>query len=268
MLALIAGQGRLPVLLARRLAADGTPFRVFEMAGFAFDNPDGLPVTGFRVEQLGSLLDTLVGQGFDAVCFAGAIRRPTVDVALVDDATKPLLGKIFGAIAAGDDAALRAIIALFSERGMTIRAAHDIVPQLLPDAGVPTRAQPGPDRQGDLKLAHETLAKLGAADVGQACVIAAGQLIASEARPGTDAMLGSLDPAATPAGGFLFKGPKPDQDRRIDLPTIGVHTVKAVQRANLAGIVIRAGGVLVLDLADVVAACDDAGLFLWIAEAS
>ena len=68
------------------------------------------------------------------------------------------------------------------------------------------------------------------------------------------------------AGGVLFKGPKPGQDRRADLPTIGPETVLGAQNAGLRGIVLDAGGVIVLDRARVIEMCDQAGLFLTIRE--
>jgi DUF1009 family protein len=65
-------------------------------------------------------------------------------------------------------------------------------------------------------------------------------------------------------GAILFKGPKPDQDRRADLPVIGVQTAKGAVAAGFAGIVISHDGVMVLDLPAVVEALDNAGLFLWV----
>jgi DUF1009 family protein len=140
---------------------------------------------------------------------------------------------------------------------------------------------------------------MGAADVGQALVVARGQVIAVEAQPGTDWMLGSLlardaarlptgdlfdDPLgvmadmvggpevaprprrdpALPPGGLLYKAPKPGQDLRADLPAIGPGTVRGAVAAGLEGIVIEAGGVMMLDRAGAVAAADAAGLFLWV----
>lgn len=259
MLALIAGQGRLPVLLARRLAADGAAFQVFEMAGYPFDNPEALVVSRFRIEHLGSLLDRLVAGGFSHVCFAGSIRRPQIDLTQVDAATEPLLDTIRRAIGLGDDGALRAIMSLFSARGLVIRAAQQIAPDLLPKPGVLSARRPAASHLQDALEGWQVLARQGVADSGQACVIAHGRAVAHEGDAGTDAMLRAL---GTLQGGILFKGPKPGQDRRIDLPTIGARTVAAVAAAGLDGIIVEAGGVLILDVADVAHACDDAGLFL------
>jgi len=110
------------------------------------------------------------------------------------------------------------------------------------------------------------IAAMSRADVGQACVVQNGQAIAIEARFGTDWMLASLGARPDGPGGVLFKTPKPDQDRRIDLPVIGPATVAGAAAAGLSGIVIEAGGVLVLDRSRVVAECDRLGLFLWARE--
>ncbi len=263
MLALIAGQGRLPVVLAERLAKT-EPFKIYELAGFRFENPQNFKVETFRLEVLGSLIERLVDNGTQAVCFAGAIKRPVIDPALVDAATAPLLARIGGAIMSGDDAALRAIMALFTERGITIRAAHEIAPQLLPDPGVLGVVQPGGDLGQTLRTGWQVLAAQGAADLGQSCVILRDQVLAQEGQAGTDAMLAELVIAEN---GILFKGLKPGQDRRADMPVIGLQTVAGARRAGLGGIVIQAGGVMVLDLAQVITACDQAGLFLSVVEA-
>ena len=67
---------------------------------------------------------------------------------------------------------------------------------------------------------------------------------------------------------MFFKAPKPTQDRRADLPIIGPDTVDAVAAAGLTGIILEAGGVMVLHLDRVVAACEARGLFLWVRERS
>ena len=114
----------------------------------------------------------------------------------------------------------------------------------------------------------EIVAALSAADVGQGCVVLKRQALAIESAYGTDWMLASLTARPDTAGGVLVKMPKDGQDRRVDLPTIGVTTVEAAAQARLDGITIEAGGVLVLDRDAVRAACDRLGLFLWVREAA
>ena len=91
----------------------------------------------------------------------------------------------------------------------------------------------------------------------------AGQALALEGSFGTDWMLDSLTHRSDGGGGILYKAPKPGQDRRIDLPTIGPETVRAASAAKLDGIVIEAGGVMLLDLDETVRSAEDCGLFIW-----
>jgi DUF1009 family protein len=64
-------------------------------------------------------------------------------------------------------------------------------------------------------------------------------------------------------GGVLVKRPKPQQERRIDLPTIGVTTVRGAADAGLAGIAVEAGGALIVDQAAVAALADELGIFIY-----
>ncbi len=96
------------------------------------------------------------------------------------------------AMAQGDDGALREVIAILEEAGLAVRAAHEIAPELLPAPGVLTRARPTAAHLRDIARAEAAHAALAAADIGQACVVRDGQVVALEAAPGTDWMLASL----------------------------------------------------------------------------
>ncbi|WP_299814968.1 UDP-2,3-diacylglucosamine diphosphatase LpxI [uncultured Jannaschia sp.] len=239
-LALIAGAGRLPATLAAAL--EGRDWCAWHLEGFA---PDGLASESFRVETLGSLIETLRAGGVTEICFAGRIARPKLDLAALDTATVPLVPRMMQALGQGDDAALRIVIAFFEEAGIEIVAPQDLAPGLLdvPAVGAPT------DRdRADIARAvavHRALAPL---DVGQGCVVAGGQVLAVEAMPGTDWMLESLARVESrPGGGVLYKAAKAGQDRRIDMATVGPDTVTRAAAAGLAGIAVAAGDVLVLD---------------------
>ncbi len=258
MLALIAGRGALPGEVASRL---DTPPVICAMIPFL---PETLPVDiPFRLEQFGSLLGDLRKRGVTEVCLAGAVGRPPVDPGLIDAATMPMVPVLQGALQDGDDGALRAVLNLIGDAGFEVRAAHEVAPDLLMGAGCPTRVRPEQADEADAARGAAVVAAMAEADVGQACVIRAGQALAIEGVFGTDWMLHSLTHRTDEGGGLMFKAPKPGQDRRVDLPTIGPDTVNAAARAGLKGIVIEADGVMVLNQKRVLEACDRLGLFLW-----
>jgi DUF1009 family protein len=295
-LALICGQGRLP-----RIVADAQSQRPFVCVLHGFE-PDGLTADlTFHLETLGSLLDALKSRGITQVCLCGAIRRPPIDPARLDAKTAPLVPRLQTALTSGDDGALRIVMDLFEETGLSIAAAHELVPDLLPVAGVMTLKSYAPQNAVEAQMGERTVAAMGARDAGQACVVRGDGVLAREDAAGTDAMLtrlardrlaGSGDFLSNPIGtasdmfggllgdasdwltggrsvddgGILFKAPKPGQDRRADLPVIGAGTPDAVAAAGLSGIVIEAGGVMILDRAKTLARCDALGLFLWVRE--
>ncbi|MFT7595118.1 MAG: DUF1009 family protein [Paracoccaceae bacterium] len=259
MLGLIAGSGALPGIVAARLSV---PPIVCALDGFA---PDSLPVdVGFRLETLGTLLAVLRENGVTDLCLAGAIGRPAVDPSAIDAATLPLVPIIQQAMAVGDDGALRAAIQIFETAGFVVRAAHEIVPDLLPEPGCASVAQPSRGDRADATRAAQVVAAMSGADVGQACVVLNRQALALEGKFGTDWMLLSLTTRPDSGGGILFKAPKLGQDRRVDLPAFGADTITAACAAGLSGVVIESGGVMVLDLPATLAECDRLGLFLWL----
>jgi DUF1009 family protein len=121
----------------------------------------------------------------------------------------------------------------------------------------------------DVHRALDVARAIGRLDVGQGAVVCRGLVLAVEAQEGTDAMLARVadlpvalrgQPGAS--AGVLAKAPKPIQETRIDLPTIGPTTIHAVARAGLAGIVGEAGGLLVLDREAVIELADELGVFI------
>ncbi|MEM7730731.1 MAG: UDP-2,3-diacylglucosamine diphosphatase LpxI [Pseudomonadota bacterium] len=218
----------------------------------------------FRIEHLGSFLNALKYRGVTEVCFAGAVRRPPIDPAEIDAATAPLVQRIAAVMRTGDDMLLRTVLDIFEQAGFRVRGAHDVAPDLLPGEGVLTAERPDPLARANAERAVKIMDIVGPADVGQACVVSNLQVIALEANLGTDWMLQSLKARTDGYGGLLYKAPKPGQDRRVDLPTIGPDTVIAAAEANLHGIVIEAGGVMVLDLEKTLAEAKARQRFLWV----
>jgi len=262
MLALIAGTGALPGELVARLAE---PPLICAMKG---SDPESVSVElPFRLEQLGSFLAELKSRGVDEICMAGAVSRPSIDPSAIDAATFPLVPVLQAALGVGDDGALRAVIGIFEQSGFTVRAAHEVAPDLVMSSGVPTEIQPGELDKADADRGAEIVAAMSTADIGQSCAVRGRQAIAVENAFGTDWMLGALQNRPDGQGGLLYKAPKLAQDKRADLPTIGPETVTMAARAGLSGIVLQAGGVIVLSQAAVIEACNTHGLFLWLREA-
>jgi DUF1009 family protein len=268
-LGLIAGGGGLPLEIAEHCRRAGRPVFVVRLKGFA--DPALAAYDGVEVglAELGKCIRALKRAACEAVCLAGQVRRP--DFAQLAPDLRGLAA-LPGAIAAGrkgDDALLRFLVGEFEKEGFGVEGAEAVMGELALPLGPLGRCAPGSDQLADALQALAAARAIGRLDIGQAAVVCDGLVLAVEAQEGTDAMLQRV--ASLPAHlrgseraprGALAKAPKPIQETRVDLPTIGLATVRGAAAAGLAGIVGEAGRLLVLDRAEAVALADELGLFI------
>lgn len=260
--AIIAGAGALPAALVAQMAE--SPL-IAALDGYS---PTGLtPDLTFRVERLVPFLNHLLDHGISQVCFAGAVQRPALDPSLFDPLTAQMVPRLLAAMQAGDDATLREVLKIFEEFDLKVLGAAEIAPNLTPGAGL-LAGQITAQDEADAARAAAIVQALGAVDVGQGAVVQSGLCLSVETITGTDAMLAQT--ALIPQGlrpksskGLFYKAPKPGQDLRIDLPTIGLQTLERVQKAGLGGIAFQAGGVIVLERDAMIQRANSLGLFLW-----
>ena len=268
-LGLIAGGGSLPVEIAEHCERSGRPLFVVRLKGFAGTDLDPYAGAVVGVAEIGKCIKALRRAGCQAVCLAGNVARPDFSSLAPDFQGLLLLPKVIAAARKGDDALLRLLVGVFEKADFSVEGAHEVMGDLSLPVGLLGRHAPNADAREDSARALVVARSIGALDIGQGAVVSAGIVLAVEAQEGTDAMLERV--AALPrhlrgqpgAGrGVLAKAPKPIQETRVDLPTIGVATVQGVARAGLAGIVGEAGHMLVLEREAVVQMADELGLFI------
>lgn len=269
-LGIIAGGGELPLTLAERCAASGRPYFVVRLRGFAGAELRQHPGADLGLAELGHCFAALRAAGCEAVCFAGQVDRPDLTKLKPDLRGLRALPAALSAARRGDDALLRFLVVEFEGEGFVVEGAEAVDAALTLAPGALGTCAPALEHQADLALAVRTARSIGALDIGQAAVVAGGLVLAVEAQEGTDALL--LRCAGLPAAlrgeagarrGVLAKWPKPIQERRVDLPTIGARTVELAAAAGLAGIAGEAGALLLLDTSALRAAADRLGLFVW-----
>lgn len=271
-LGILAGGGDLPLTLARAVSGDN-PF-IVELSGFADRDYSGFETKSISVGQIGKIIKALHKAKCDAICFAGYVTRPDIKALKMDARGLALVPKALAAGRKGDDALIRVVVGEFEQAGFRVAGADEVLAGLAPgDEGAiaPELAHP---HQADIDKAAAIARSIGELDIGQACVVADGLVLAVEAQEGTNEMLArvaGLDAALRGSAGnrrgVLAKMPKPVQERRVDLPTIGAGTVQRCAEAGLAGIVLEAGAALVLEREAVEAALAENGMFLAIVPA-
>lgn len=269
-LGLIAGGGSLPAMVADHCREAGRDYFVIRLKGFADEAMRLHPGADVGLGQLGKCIKLLRQEGCKAVCFVGKVDRPDFSSLVPDMRGVAALPGVIAAARKGDDALLRRIVQEFEKEGFVIEGAHQVESGLTLPKGALGRHAPKPEHQGDIELALKVAREIGRLDVGQGAVVCDGLVLAVEAQEGTDAMLRRVAdlPAAIRGSpehpkGVLAKAPKPIQETRVDLPTIGVATVHRAARAGLAGVVGEAERLLVVEREQVIRIADDLGLFIF-----
>jgi len=262
-LGIIAGSGTLPGLLAAACRAEGRPFYVLGLTGFADAATLGAePNAWIRLGEAPKGFTYLREAGVGTVVMAGGVRRPSLAELRHDLKATAFFARI-AARALGDDGVLRAVIAEIEREGFAVVAPDEVLKDLLAAEGALGQLQPDGDTMADISHGFEVARALGRLDIGQAVVVQQGVILGVEAAEGTAALIARCGPLQHPGRrAVLVKARKPQQDRRVDLPAIGPDTVAQVAAAGLQGIAVEAGGSLVLGRAAVAAAADRAGVFV------
>jgi DUF1009 family protein len=221
-----------------------------------------VPHATIRLGAAAEGLRILRENGVEELVMAGPVRRPSLASLMPDWRAAKFFARI-GLRALGDDGLLSAIIKELEIEGFRVVGVDSVLGGLIAPKGPIGRIEP--DQQANLDIARgiEVARALGALDVGQAAVVQQGLVLGVEAVDGTDALIARAGELRREGpGGVLVKLAKPRQERRADLPTIGVRTVEACARAGLRGIAVETGASLIVDRAAVAAAADGAGLFV------
>ncbi|KAF0187301.1 MAG: UDP-2,3-diacylglucosamine diphosphatase LpxI [Hyphomonadaceae bacterium] len=268
-LGVIAGGGELPVRIAEHCAATGAPYYVARVLGVSDPLLSSHPGGDFGLGEMGARFHALRDAGCDAVTFVGVVKRPDFKLLKLDARAAMMMPRVLAAARNGDDALLRVLGDEHEREGFRLVGADEVLATLLAPSGPMGAVAPTAEQMLDIQKAADVAATLGSWDVGQGCVVCDGLVLALEAQEGTDAMLArvaELPPEirGVPGSprGVLLKRPKPIQDRRIDLPTVGPQTLEGVRRAGLAGIAVEAGGALIMQREALIARADALGLFV------
>ncbi|RIJ28098.1 LpxI family protein [Henriciella mobilis] len=269
-LGIIAGLGSLPVSIAQAARESGRPVYVMRLAGFEEPALLEFPGETIGIGQLGRIAKRLKEEKCEELVLAGIVKRPNFSSIKLDLRGASLLPKVVSAARKGDDALLRVILDYFEKQGFRVVGAEEAASDLKMTMGLVAGPAPDETQLLDMRKAAHIASEIGRLDIGQGCVVVDGLVLAVEAQEGTDGMLArlnDLDPAikgtAANRKGVLVKRPKPIQERRIDLPTIGPATIRSAAAAGLAGIGLEESGALLVGRDKIEALCAEHGVFVY-----
>ena len=263
-LGIIAGGGAIPKKLIECCQAQQRDYFVLAIEGNADKNliTEDIPHQWIRIGQAGTGFKKFHDEHVEEVVMIGTIRRPSLKDLVPDFRTAAFFAKI-GMKAIGDDGILRAVVKEIESEGMIVRGIHEVMPEILVKKGVLGKHKPDKQAWEDIKRGIDVALELGKLDVGQAVIVQQGLVLGVEGIEGTDELIRRCgDYKRKGDGGVLVKLRKPQQDMRIDLPTIGPRSVYRAKETGLKGIAVHAGNGLIVDEQEVIKAADAAGLFV------
>jgi UDP-2,3-diacylglucosamine hydrolase len=269
-LAIICGGGSFPAAVADAVASRGRRPVMFGIKGWADPTVIGRYVHHWiALGEAGRFFRLAKAENCRDVLFIGTVLRPPLAALRLDWHTIKLLPRVIGFFRGGDDKLLSGVAGLMESGGLRVVGVKDVAPDLFVPEGVLGAQAPSQRDYADIERGLKLVAALGPFDVGQAAVVANGHVIAVEAAEGTDQMLARiaelrrLGRLTAPQGvGVLVKAPKPGQDRRFDLPSIGPRTIELVAAADLAGVAVTAGSTMIAEAEAAIAAADRHKIFV------
>ncbi|PHR60347.1 MAG: UDP-2,3-diacylglucosamine pyrophosphatase [Robiginitomaculum sp.] len=269
-LGLIVGGGELPQQVAKLARQAGMMVYPVNLSGFAKTKSELSNGPWRSIGQIGGILEDLKDADVSQICFAGIVDRPNFSTLQLDEIGRQEMPRISTAAQQGDDALMRAVLSVFENAGFDIIGPDEIAASLLAPAGQLGTIEPNQQQIADMNKAAQIAKAVGQLDIGQGAIVCRGVVLAVEAQEGTDAMLRrcaslpkSMRGTRKEPAGVLVKTPKPGQEMRIDLPTIGVETVQRASEAGLAGIGFVTGQTFLLERKAMLAQADRLGLFLF-----
>ena len=250
---IIAAAGNLPVLLAEALHKRGKLALVVALTDIAdHPFPKDIAVHTMAAGAIGEIVALLKTQGCQEVLFSGQLPRLALSAlppGAMDAMTKGVAKQAF---VASDNDALEMVAQVFAQHGLPMADLRSLVPEMFAPlgciAGKPLDALSAGEQMA-VSQGLAVLQQLGGCDVGQAVVAQERRVLAIEAAEGTDNMLGRVyglvDTSLTPP--VLVKAPKSAQNRKLDPPVVGTHTIDKAKSAGIGTIVVEAGGVIIAD---------------------
>jgi len=243
-IALIAGEGTLPVVIASRLTNTGRPPVVYsirenvgELSKYALD------VVNLTKPDLGFTISDMKKRGVKRLIMAGTVSKTLVfKPSLFDFTTQKFLA---GLIFRDDHSILGAIVDFLEKEGFEVLSYKDIVPDLLAKAGFIAGRPATKEELDDAEYGFSICKVLAPLSFGQTVIVNKRSVVAVEAMEGTDATL--LRAGSLCKGGTVVKMMRLDQDERYDIPTVGPNTLRHMAQAKLNCLALHAGWTLIME---------------------
>ncbi|MFH1624335.1 MAG: UDP-2,3-diacylglucosamine diphosphatase LpxI [Pseudomonadota bacterium] len=256
---LIAGNGELPILFAKALKEHNLSVTAVAHRGETLDRLEEYVDRIFWIDigQLQRIIEVFKDEGISNAVMAGGIPKTLMFSGMKPDSrASSLLSRLEHK---KDDLLLRSLAAELEKEGINIKSTTYYLSSILAQKGCLTKKVPTDDEQKDIRFGWDIAKGIGKLDIGQTVVVKEQVILAVEAIEGTDA---AIKRGGRLGGGqvVVVKVSKPDQDMRLDIPVVGVETIRSLKEAKASVLAIEAGGTIILNKEEMVKFADQEGI--------
>lgn len=257
-LGIFAGEGELPVAVARSAVAQGYQVYVYclDKASLRHFKP-WIPADRLRFIRYGLLkhnTELIHSHGIQQAVFAGKVNKWILLKSPMFDSRAFRIWQSLRHF--NDDALMLRVVQEFEQEGIEIVPQTQFMPNLLAKPGLYSKRPPTPEEQRDIDLGMRLAKEMGRLDIGQTVVVSQGMVLAVETIEGTDQAIRRSRKWSHGKGGVVAKVEKPNQDLRFDVPTVGPRTLAAMKKAGLTVLAVEADKTILLHQARMVELAD------------
>ena len=213
------------------------------------------------IGKFGKILEIIKEKKCNKVLFAGIIEKPKISSLKMDLKGIYYIPRIIKAAKLGDSAILKELIKILAEHKIKVIKLNFFNPELTLSKGNYTKLIPNKFEILDIKKGINYLNKLNAYNHTQGIVMRNNSVISKETSKGTKKMLQTIKKLKI-SGAMLVKFPKKKQDLRVDLPTVGLETLKDCKKAGIKGIVLKSKENIILDKSKCISFANNNKMFI------
>jgi DUF1009 family protein len=262
---ILAGKGLLPKLIYQGCLEKGLECVIVGISGqFSHELFPNVPFKIMPMHSVTNIINEFKANSVTHITLAGKVKRTNLGKLLFDKKGSQLFSLILKR-GLQDNNILTSIITFLENEGFKIIPSNELASNITASTGSLGIISPDASAIRDIKNGIHILKGIANYDIGQALVIQSGLVLGVEAAEGTDALIkrcSTLQQLGQPPA-ILVKIAKPNQDKRIDLPCIGVNTIKNLAQANMRGLAVHAGHCILLDNSTIQKTADESGIFVY-----
>ena len=263
---LIAGEGNFPLEVAQSISQKNIEVFIVALKNIASKDIERYPHIWVRMGQIGRAIQALKENNCEELILIGGVKKPNLWLLKPDFGALKLFFKLVMLPSKGDASILKTLLQFLEiDNKFKVVGAEKYIPHLLMSEGLLAGEKIDKQTQIDIDIAIANCINIGFKDIGQACVVVNGEIITSEDVSGTDNMLRNLVSKEIKFSkkGVLVKLTKPIQDKRVDLPVIGMQTIHLVKEIGLKGIAIENRSSFILEKEQVIKFASDNDIFIY-----